>query len=270
MHVFSSRNYRKFLKKWLSTNEANRTQADFARVAQCSPSWITRVLAGEVHFTPDQAYAIGQFMALTSDESDYFCLLVDWERAATPALKKRCHEKLSAIAEKSRGFQTAIESEGFLSEPDCLRYYSSWVYAAVHVACMMTPFSEEDLALRFGVSRQNTKSVLTHLQTMGLVMPQMGTWRATSKNLHLPADKMMSTVGHSIWRNQVIDHLQRGETDGLHYSAIHCLARTDVVEVSELLKAAVLDCRKVIDRSSPDTLGVLCLDWFEPTRHATR
>jgi hypothetical protein len=73
----------------------------------------------------------------------------------------------------------------------------------------------------------------------------------------------MADMGHAIWRQCVIEHLNRRDRNGLHYSAIHCLSKADLEAVMATLKATVLGCRKIIDDSPPETLGVLCLDWFE-------
>ncbi|MBK7890548.1 MAG: helix-turn-helix domain-containing protein [Bdellovibrionales bacterium] len=87
MDIYKYRSYRKLIQQWINSSEKNGARTQLARAASCSPSWITRVLNGTVHFTPDQAFASARFFGFGEDETEYFLQLVELERSGTSALK---------------------------------------------------------------------------------------------------------------------------------------------------------------------------------------
>ena len=263
MEVLAYRDYRKIITDSMQGAPRQATRSQLARAINCSPSWVTRVLTGDVQLTPDQALGVCQHFRFNETETDYFLLLVELERAATAELKSRLRSKLKSLTQTRRNFAAALKTDSTITDEDRLRYYSSWIYAATHVACMIQSFSIEGLAERIKLQTTAIVKVLADLEKMGLVINQAGRWSATSKNIHLSAEHFMGRIGHAIWRNRTIQFLQDGSDDGLHYSAVHCLSKADVEVIRQKLKEAVLDCRKLIDPSAAETMAVLCLDWYE-------
>jgi uncharacterized protein (TIGR02147 family) len=264
MDLFEYREYRRLIQDWIQGDTFQGNRSKIAASAGCSPSWITRVLNGEVHLTPDQAHGIAKYFALSETETDYFMLLVDFERAASPALKKRIQAKLEELRNKGRAIGSSIDADANVSGHDRFRYYSSWIYGAVHVACMIQPFSARELSERLTVNVEIIRATLLDLQSMGLIAQAgAGRLKATSRTVHLPTGSAAANNGHMIWRNRVIQKLQEPTDEGLHYSGIHNLSKADLRTVEKTVKDAVLRCRKTIEKSPPETLAVLCVDWFE-------
>jgi uncharacterized protein (TIGR02147 family) len=251
-----------FLTAVIRTEIDRGSKGRLAKAAACSPSWITRVLAGDVQLTPDQALGIAQHLHLNESETDYFMGLVELERAATPALRERTRKKLKSLKTDSRDFGSHIKADGALSQEHRTRYYSSWVYSALHVACMLSGVSMNDIAARLGMSSKTVNQVLLALQEMGMISKQGGQWKATTKNIHLDSKDPLTLGGHRNWRERTLQQLHASSSEGLHYSAIHTLSEKDFERIRAQLKDAILDCRKVIDHSPAETLGVLCLDWY--------
>ncbi len=121
----------------------------------------------------------------------------------------------------------------------------------------------DSLTRRFALGQAIVVSILEDLSKMGLITGTGGVWRATGKNIHLPAKHRLAPYGHIGWREHVIAELRRRSRPGLHYSAVHCLTHDDVERVHQLLKDAVLKARTIIDESPAKRLAVMCLDWFE-------
>ncbi|MGZ3653327.1 MAG: TIGR02147 family protein [Bdellovibrionota bacterium] len=263
--VYECENYRIFLKKSLETDSAHGAQSRLARAAGCSPSWITRVLNGAVQLTPDQAFAVAQHFGLAERESDYFLLLVDQERAATPALRKRLERRASELKAESARLSANLRSDFSISESHRLRYYSSWIYPSVHVACMIKPLAPEEISALVGLARESVAAALSELAEIGLVQKVGARWEATTKNIHLPSDHLLTNVMHSNWRVRTTQLLQeKGSGDGLHYSGVHCLSRKDIEEIKGRLKAALVDVRKQIEASPSEAVAIFCMDWYIP------
>jgi uncharacterized protein (TIGR02147 family) len=228
MDVYFFDSYRKLIEARIDAEIDPGSRGRLAKAARCNPSWITRVLSGAVDFTPDQAYGIAQYFGLNKSEEDYFLLLVEHERAATPALKTRIKDKLGALKTFGKSVGSSVKNEAGLLEDKAPQYYSSWIYAAAHVACMIQSFSTRELCSLLRVDSELLSATLRGLEEMGLVTAQAGKWHATGKSLHLPSRHSMARAGHVCWRNRTIQFLQEGTSDGFHYSGVHHLAKRDV------------------------------------------
>lgn len=261
MDIFEYSDYRSYINKQLESADKTGGRSRLAKAAGCNPSWMTRALAGEVQLTPDQTFGIAQYFRLNEEESDYLLLLVELERSASSAFKKRIENKLKALAKKANTLSSSVKTDSEVLEIDRAIYYSSWIYAALHVACMIRGYSIEELHQTFHLSNQVIQRTLSDLKKMGLVYDKSGQWFATSKSVHLDTEHPMAQVGHASWRNFTIQKIQacRGN---FHYSAIHCLSQKDIEKIQKKLKAMILECRNVIEDSKSEKLAVFCLDWY--------
>lgn len=255
--------YRDFIKNWLEESGERGSRVRLANAAGCSPSWMSRALNGDVHLTPDQALAIATEMDLSETETELFINLVDLERASTPALRKRIQKKIDSLKRDSRKLNASIRSESNVSDEHASRYYSTWVYPAIHVACMVKSQTSAEIAKMLRLGDRVVSPALRELQAMTLLESESGRWRATSRSLHLSADHPVANVANRAWRERTIQHLLEGSSDGLHYAGVHCLSQVDVEKIYATLKKTILEARAKIDRSPPETLAVFCLDWFE-------
>ena len=169
MDIYKVKNYRELIETLLQEN-VKTTRAQLAEAAQCSSSWITRVLTSEVQLTPDQALGIANYFHLSSSEVDYFLLLVDWERSDSHEMKKRIELKLTQLKKESRDLKSSLQAEDLISEKNSIKYYSSWNFVAAHVACMIKPQTSEEIAELLSLSKTTAAKTLKELFTMGLVV----------------------------------------------------------------------------------------------------
>lgn len=262
VEIFNYNDYRAFMNSYSLKTAERGWRSRLAQAAGASPSWMTRALSGTVQITPDQAMGIAGFLQLNETETDYFLLLVDLDRAATQLLKKRIQKKLEALKKESRKITASIKYETTVFEKHATKYYSSWIYSAVHVFCMVKPQSTDEITQNLLLSNQVVKKTLHELREMGLVEIVDLLWQATSHSIHLSADHPSAKSAHTIWRNKTIQFLHEGHDDGLHYSAIHCLSKEDIEKIYLTLKNTIVNCRKTIADSPSEKLAIFCLDWY--------
>ncbi len=261
MDVYKFKNYRELISALLTENPKS-TRAQLAEAAQCSSSWITRVLTSEVQLTPDQALGIGNYYHLNTSEIDYFLLLVDWERSASVQMKKRIELKLEKLKKESRDLKTSLQAEDLISEKNSIKYYSSWAYMAAHVACMIKAQSSDELAELLSLSTASAARTIKELSQMGLLVASKNLWAASTRSVHLPSDHPSAKFAHIILRNKTSQYLQEIPSEGLHYSAVHCLSAEDFENIHKILKASILSARLKIEKSQSEVLSVFCLDWY--------
>ncbi len=261
MDVYKVKNYRDLINTLLTENPKS-TRAQLAEASQCSSSWITRVLNSEVQLTPDQALGIGHYFHLNSSEIDYLLLLVDWERSASVEMKKRIEHKLERLKKESRDLKTSLQAEDLISEKNSIKYYSSWAYMAAHVACMIKPQSSDDLAELLSLPKAAAAKTIKELSQMGLLVASKNLWVASARSVHLPSDHPSAKFAHIVLRNKTSQYLQETVSEGLHYSAVHCLSAEDLENIHKILKASILSARQKIEKSPSEVLAVFCLDWY--------
>ncbi len=263
MDIYEFRDYRKAIETWAGLQPGSGIRSKLAKAANCSPSWITRVLSGSVQLTPDQAFAVSQLMLLKENESDYFLLLVDLERASSIALKKRIDKKLALLRKEGRQFKSAVNTDSSISHENMMIYYSSWVYSAIHTASMIEGMTFQGVLGKLKLSEDVISKAILELKQLGIIESVGNQLRATSHNLHLSADHSMAKIAHMNWRAKTISHFQEGIGEGLHYSAVHCLSVADMERIRKELRDMILNCRKRIEDSDSEALAVLCLDWYQ-------
>ncbi|MBL7670683.1 MAG: DUF4423 domain-containing protein [Bdellovibrionaceae bacterium] len=264
MEIYLANTYREVIEIW--SKQSGRVigiRSQLASAAACSPSWITRVLSGSVHLTPDQAFGISQFMLLNDNETEYFLLLVDKERASSQAFKKRIDQKLQTLRRTGRQLSSSLKTDTTLTEQgEAVIYYSSWIYPAIHTACMIEGMTFQRLSQILKVQEIVLKNSVSELKKMGILKTHKEFLVATSKSVHLPAEHIMAKTAHLNWRAKTINYFQEGQSDGLHYSAIHCLSQKDFEIIQSQIKEAIMNCRKQIQESKEESLAIFCVDWY--------
>ncbi len=263
MDIYGHKNYTDLLETWCQGPRGVGAKSRLAVAAGCSPSWITRVLSGTVHLTPDQAYGISQGMLLSESETEYFLLLLDKERASTLALKKRIEKKLQALRQEALLLSPSLASEAVVAEQGAVAYYSSWIYPAIHTVCMIEGMTILQLARILRLQEAVLAKGVSELKKMGILRAEGEFLIATSLNVHLPAEHVMTKTAHINWRAKTINFFQDGNESGLHYSAVHCLSQKDFAHIQGQLKEAIVSCRKQIQDSECETVAVFCVDWYQ-------
>jgi len=263
MDIYTYNNYRDFVKAWEQKTSIRGARSQLAKASKTSPSWITRVLNGEVQLTPDHALGIATFFGFNEHETDYFLLLIDLERAASTNLKLRIQEKLDKLKNENRKIASSIKLNHSFSPESSNIYYSSWIYSVIHVACMIKPQSIFELAQILRLSEITTLRFVNELVEIGVLKKEGIYWASRISSIHLPSNLPNVKTIHSSWRNHTIQRLHEGDDSGLHYSAVHCLSQADIDNIHLMLKKAIMRCRQVIENSPSEVMSVLCMDWYK-------
>lgn len=71
--------------------------------------YITHVLRGHAHLSWEQAEAICRWLGFTTDETDYFLLMVGFTRAGTPHLRLHLERKLEGLRENHLSIKRRVQ-----------------------------------------------------------------------------------------------------------------------------------------------------------------
>lgn len=265
--LFDYDDYRAYLLDWieLRPNNGRGARAELARAMGSPVSHISQVLGNSTEFTLEQGESLNQHLGHKPDECDFFLLLLQKSRAGTPALKRRVESQIERIRERRLVLKNRLEVKKTISNEHQARFYSSWIYAAVHVALTIRKLQrKEDLAAFFQLEGALVSEVLDFLVSIGLVHQMGGRFVATETRMHLASDSPMISKHHINWRLQSIQSLEKVVPGSdLHYSSVVTIANSDVAKIKSVLIKAIENAKQIIRDSPEEELYSLDLDFFK-------
>lgn len=264
--LFQFLDYRAYLMAWISAqpNRGRGVRTALARAMGSPVSHISQVLSEVSHFTPEQAEEVNVFLGHSSEEAEFFLLLLHLERAGTPRLRQRLQSRIEEIRQRRLILRERLAVKDKVSEQDQARFYSSWHYAAIHILLTIERYQTKDSIARYlGLSIRRTSEVLEFLVSLGLASESAGCFKVGTAHIHLGNESPMISKHHVNWRLQAIRALDREDSmKSLHYSSVVSISRADVTKIKTLLVKAIESAKAVIRDSKEEELHSFCLDLF--------
>ena len=261
--IFDYKDYRKYLEVRLSDRSKGAGQkAQFARAVGCQNTYVSRILKGVAQLSLDQAWLAAEYFSLSSDETDYFLNLIQLERASHHRLKSHILAQLELIHEKRKNLKNRIRA-GEVPDAGKVRYYSSWIFSAVH-ACTAVPSLQfkDAICEHLKISKKKLNETLEFLLSFKLVAQKGDRFILGSSSLHLAKDSVLTSKLHTNWRIQAIASLDREVKNDLHYSILTAISERDAEKIHRLLIDAIARCSEIVDTTKSETLRCICVDLF--------
>lgn len=263
--VFNFDDYREFLSAYFGPSGTRRgRRLEIAKTLDCHSSYLTRVMEGVANLSLEQGFKLTTHLKLAPNEADYLLLLIQHARAGTPELRHHLDGKIQAMKQTRLQLKERVTIKESLSRESQATYYSSWHYAAVHVALTIPSLrTRAALSKYFGVPEKRIADVLEFLQEVGLASEESGIYQVGKALLHLEGNSPNVSKHHSNWRTQAVVSLDRSQDTDLHYSAVMTVSKKNAVELREKLVKVVRDTIEFVSQSK-DESEVICLnlDWF--------
>jgi uncharacterized protein (TIGR02147 family) len=261
--IFTFFDYKKYLHALLDSHQARGFRSSLVAALKCQKSFFSQVINGPSHFTPDHAANLVDFLALDELSAQYFIDLVNLARAGTPALQERLKKSLAELRDRALQPSERLKWPSINESQIQSVYYSSWIFAAIHVAVSVDRFqSAEKLSERFLVSLRLVNECLDWLIQAKLISKTRSGYKVIEHNLHLKSNSHLNEMHHSHWRNRALLSLQRGESNETHYSAVFAMSRSDFNTLRSLSLEFIKGCTKVIAPSSSEEVYALGLDLY--------
>jgi len=245
-------------------NGGRGVRGRLAAAIRCQVAFISHVLAGNYHFSAEQAEACARFFGLGKEEAEFFLLLVSENRAGTPELRGLFQKMIDERKKQHRQLQTRTKIEQTLGREEQATYYSHWYYAAVHMLLTIPAYrAPEEIRRRLKLSPKVVNQVLKFLLRTGLARQEGNLYVPGNALLHLEPDSPLIARHHANWRMAAAQALGDESPHDLHYSGVVSCAAEDLPVVRERIAKCLEDCMAVIKPSPAERLVGLCLDWFE-------
>ena len=257
--------YRDYMMEKLGV-EGSRTgeRKKLAKAIPVHTTFVSQVLKGKSEFSLEQGEAINLFFEHTEDEKEYFILLLLKDRAGPGTLQDRFMRKIQSMREDRINIKKRLEVDSSISLKDRERFYSSYIYGAVHVLAAIKKFKTVDAlsdALRF--SRSRTQEIVEFMLRIGVLKEENGNLSPGSSHVHLGNDSELILKHHANWRLHTLSNLQFLDKDDLHYSACLSLSRDDAFRVKESMLQNLKANVDIVSASPEEIAYVMSFDFYK-------
>ena len=264
MNVFRHLDYKHVLKDYLKENaDVFGCKSRLAEAAGCQKSFLSQVLGGPVHLTPDHASGLADYWKLSGAEREYFMELVQLGRAGTKSLREYSRKRIDQLRRDQENLSKRIKQKQEIPEAHASIYYSAWHFSAVHILLTIPAFrTAEKIAARLALSVEFANEILSTLESIGLATRLKGEWQATSSVIHLAKDSFLTGLNHGNWRNKATANAFLRRESDLHYTVVASVSRDDYERLKEMVLQFVDETRKVMGPSKEEELVTLNCDLF--------
>lgn len=264
--VFDFQEYKEYLKAAISSRPRNGRgfRSHIAAAMRCQMTYLSRVLNGNAHLSLEQAEKVNSLLGHSTEEADFFLLLVQLNRAGSAELRDRFRRHVREVLQKRLNLRNRLAYKQGLNREDQSIYYSSWHYAAIHMLLTIPQFqSKEVLSKRTGLSPDVVANILEFLISVGLAQIEDNRYKTGPTQIYLENDSPMISKHHINWRMQAIRSIDRARAEDLHYSSVVAISYDDSLRIRDILVKAIEQIRPVIKTSKEEALFSYGIDLFE-------
>lgn len=267
-NVFNYSCYKKFILDQVGGKSIRKgKKSAIAKTLRCQSTYVSQVLHGTANFSLEQAIILNSFFHLHGVAAEYFLNLVQLKRAGSQPLKKYFADKLNEIQKQRLNLKKRLVAIDELSKEQQSTYYSSWIYAAVHIAITIPGLQDaEALATYLRIPQKRLISVIEFLAEMGLIYVAKGKIKPSVKQVRIGRDSDNVIKHHTNWRQQAIDSLDREDINELHYSAVYSIAKSDLLKLKGDWLRQLEKTLETVRNSKEEELVACCIDIFKMQR----
>lgn len=265
--VFDFSHYRAYLRSRLELPGARGSKGQIAEAMSVQATYVSQVLQDKAHLSLEQAQAANSFLDHTTQESHFFLLLVQYDRAGTKALREYFKSQIDEVLKSRLILTDRLGKSQQLEETDRSWYYSSWIPAAVHIATTIPSLRVVSaLASALKLPPEKILETLEHLEIVGLVRKEGLEFHPGKQQIRLGNDSHHIIKHHTNWRLKAMQGLEQEKLNELHYSGVVSLSASDVIKIKDQLLETIKKNIEIIKDSKEEELYCLTMDFFDLRR----
>ncbi len=238
--------------------------SELSRFIGVHTTLVSQILKGHKDLTTDQAISVCEFFGLNSLESEYFLLLVNYDRAGHLSAKKFYKNKLQKLKEQSQIISERVAADVKLTEAQCAIFYSDWSFSAIRQSVALPNINSIELIAKYlDLPIDKVNRHLDFLLQTGLCKLIGNKITVGPSSTHIESSSNWVNVHHTNWRNRAIQSLNSTDSCDLHYTSPVTLSAADCDLIKERLIQLIEDVRATVGPSPSEKMFCLNLDWFQ-------
>lgn len=264
--IYHFQDYRAYLRARIESSTAKRGQlARISEAAKIHKTTLSQIFHGSKDFSLEQAFRVGEYLALRPDENEYLLLLVNYARAGTQELRESFKRQIVARQKAHQKLSNRVTRSRELTSEERSIYYSNWIYSATRNLSAIEGFQTvREISDRLGLDASFVNQVLDFLTRTGLCVEENEKFRPGPQMTHLEAHSPLVSRHHGNWRIKAMErHPVLRHEQELAYTAPMTLSAKDAERIRELIADLVQKTDEIVGPSPSEKLFCMCLDWFE-------
>ncbi|MGK5084474.1 DUF4423 domain-containing protein [Bdellovibrionota bacterium FG-1] len=265
MALFDFNHYRDYLIAQMNQETLQKGgRARLARHLQCQTSFVSQVLSGKSQLSLEHALKTSEFFRHTAEESQFFMLLVQKDKAGSKELERFFQAQADAILQKRQLVKERIGVKNELGLDDQVTYYSAWWYGAIHIlSALPGTQTSEAIIERLGLAPELVEKGLRFLIQRGLVKEKGGKLSIGTGRIHLGTSSPLLPRHHSNWRVKALSAIESPKGQPLHYSALFGISRVDAERIRSMMLQLLQDIEPIVEKSPEQAPFAVLMDFFE-------
>lgn len=205
MNIFRHLDYRAVIREVIDAQKQVRSGLTFQSVAAVmgiQKSYFSQVLAGRAELNQDQLFLFCEYFELTSEQSEFLILLLEYSRSAIGQRREFLKKKIDLIQTENRESKKHLDARQMQIDPENLtQYYLDPYNQLVHVCLSIEKYRKnpQSLAPILNVPGSKISSVLQRLEKIGVIEIEGDHLTVKISNVHLPRELPV----FSSWQSEV-------------------------------------------------------------------
>ncbi len=265
MNIFDYNEYRNIIKHLIAIKprKGRGLIGSIAKYIGAHPTVVSLVLHGDREFSQEQAFGICNYFGFSQMETEYFLLLLQYERAGTTNLKNFYKLKIEEIKKNSLNIAKRMEVERKLTDLERAIFYSKWTYMATWLFLAVDDGQTlESVMQRFSIPRPEAIEIINFLKSVGLCSLENGLYKVQSQYIHLEFGSPFLARHHSNWRIKALQRIDDLSEDELMYTVPFAISKKDFALVRENLLQVIKSSMKTILASPSEEVACMTIDLF--------
>ncbi len=241
---------------------------EFGRMARrlgVSSTLISQTFRSSKHLSLELAADLADYLGLDAEETEYFILLVNYQKAGSHNLREKLKDRLKRTQTTMLQLEKRMKKDVELNEEIKSIFYSGWVYSGIRNLTAIKGYNQiEKIATRLNLPLPLVKSAIEFLIENGLCAVKNGEIVIGSKRTYLGPGSPHTVRHHMNWRLRAMEKmLEPSRNANVHYTFPMSLSAAVADQIREELPSFVEKISKWVGPSESETVRCLNIDWFE-------
>lgn len=266
MSVYEYTNYKKYLSEWIHKQpKAGRGQLrKMALHLSVSTTLLSQIMNADKHFSLETATEVSEFLGLSEKESEYFILLIEYNRAGSYKLKKLLERKVIREQTIATQISQRLKKDRELSNDEKMQFYSSWLYSAARLMTALPEFPDtKAISLRLGRPNKQISQIIEFLIENGLCRIEKNRLTYGTYSTHVPKDSAFVIKHHQNWRLQGFNIMEQRRDEDLFFTQPMALSKEAAIQIRKMLPGIIEDIHKIAGPSNSEEVRCLNIDWYD-------
>lgn len=265
MSIYEFSDYKQFFNAWV-LKQPNGGHGEYRRVSQSlgvSTTMVSQVFKGDKHLSLEMACELTEYLNLSDEETEYFLLLVEFNRAGSLKLQKKLGKQITIRQEKAKKIENRVTKDFELSEEAKVIFYSSWIYSGIRLLSAVPGYQDVvSISEKLNLSRNQVQKIVDFLIMHNLCQEKSG--RITTGNVatHLGSSHLLAAKHHQNWRLQGFQKMSFQSDEDMFFTFPCALSKKDAEILQSKILQWIVEIRRVVGPSDSEIVRCLNIDWF--------